>query len=150
MVESVCSVIATFLAVSTVISPPSISICSADVTTPCALTSILAYAVPFPAAFLLPYVPAVTPEFLKDPSKTTFAVPSKETVEENTSPAAVPPSILKSRAFNNFVAVSALPFKAPYNSCAVTIPTAIFPVFVELTGLSNLSVAIPRAFTDGL
>ena len=79
-----------------------------------------------------------------------MAVPSKGTAVANTSPAAVPPSILKSRAFNNFVAVSAFPLKEPYSSCAVTIPTAIFPVFVELTALSNLSVAIPRAFMDGL
>ena len=64
---------------------------------------------------------------------------------------AVPsPLIEKFRAFNNFVALSALPFKEPYNSYAVTTPTAIFPVFVELTALSNLSVAIPRAFMDGL
>ena len=78
-------------------------------------------------------------------TKGTLSVPSKLIV------GAVPsPLIEKSRAFNNFVAVSALPLKEPYNSYAVTTPTAIFPVFSELTALSNLLVAIPRAFMDGL
>ena len=78
-------------------------------------------------------------------TKGTLFVPSKLII------GAVPsPPIEKSRAFNNFVAVSAFPLKEPYNSYAVTIPTAIFPVLSELIGLSNLSVAIPRAFMDGL
>ena len=108
--------IATFFDSPEVISSSLINTLSTAVTNPFLLTVTTGYEVPV----VLPNTPPPptsspdcgTPSLVFTVSnvnwKGTFCVPSKLIVGALPSP-----SIEKSRAFNNFVAVSALPLKAP-------------------------------------